>query len=252
MARTKRLLVIGGGPDVLVARGIVSPGTSAEPGRGTVSIQLALTEDACRSGIRVFQFLGAAIRAGRIRDIARLRLYFPQIVERAPLLHTFLDSLYRAGRRADIARILGKPRRGRKTALPHLAAAIAAAVQREGLRPKAAAAAVAARYGRQLGNVSARTLQNTYSRERELLELYCGPQAVPGSVLTRSRWQPPEQEDHHDNNGSPTRGDHDEQGSRDSRRFKRTSIGYQVRRKGRSFCAEPAQQHGAPVGRRTG
>jgi hypothetical protein len=198
MAWTNRLLVIGNGPDVLVARGIISPGTSDETGRGSVSIKLAMTEEACRSGVRVFQLLGAAIRAANIRSIARLRLYFPEIVERAPMLHTFLDSLHRAGRLAEISRILGEPRRGRKAALPHLTAAIAAVIDREGLRPTEAAAVVAKRHSAKLGNVGARALLNAYSRrERELLELYCGPQAVPGSVLTRSRWKPPEKEHDH-------------------------------------------------------
>lgn len=206
MASRKRLVVIGDGPDVLVARGIISPGTSEEAGSGTVAIKLVLNEEACRSGVRLLQLLSAAIGTGDIRAIARLRLYCPEIVERAPMLHTFLDSLHRAGRSTAIARILGGPRRGRRATLPHLAAAVAAIVQSEGLSPTEAADAVAARYGGQLGNVGTKALLNAYSGiNRELLELYRGPQAVPGSVLTRSHWNPPERQDHGRTSPPPTR-----------------------------------------------
>src|SRR4051794_36828937 len=122
MRYRKRLIVIGGGPDVVVGRGIASPGTSTESGRGTVRITVAVTEEACRSGIRVFQLLRTAIRTRKIQDVARLRLYFPEIVERAPVFHAFLDRLYLAGKKDNIVRILGGPHRGRKLELPRLAA----------------------------------------------------------------------------------------------------------------------------------
>ena len=124
MRYRKRLVIIGGGPDVFLARGIISPGTSegARP-RYQITINLTLDLDACRFRHPGLSALGRRDTGSANQGDRSPRALFPADRRaRADAARVFLDALHHTRRRREIARILGGPRRGRPTALPHLAA----------------------------------------------------------------------------------------------------------------------------------
>ena len=156
---------------------------------------LSANEEALARGREVCDLVQKAARGvpdeRAVRDLIRLAHDFPNITLRVPEFHEAMNDLMRHGRREAVARIMGWPRRGRKTESHFYLVVLVDRFLEQGCRSVGEAALrVRGQFGAQLAKDVA-AIRNDYSRYKPLYDLFRASKYVPGEERADARWNPP-------------------------------------------------------------
>jgi hypothetical protein len=171
------LEVGGGGPEI--SAGLVGNGTAT----------LGITDGSIERGKAVLRLIEEHARKlprrDAVRELARLAKEFPNITLRAPAFHEAVRFLRRHGPASAVSHLLGEARRGRKFSSPfYLVMLMEQVMEEEGCRAPRAARILEERHMADFMK-SARSIENDYSRFRELYGLWRNGTYVDEAELTR-------------------------------------------------------------------
>jgi hypothetical protein len=175
----RTLEVGGGGPEI--SAGLVGPGTTS----------LGITDGSIARGKAVLRLIEEHARhlpeREAIRELARLAKEFPNIALRSPAFHEAVRFLRRHGVSSAVTQLLGEARRGRKFSSPfYLVMLMEQVMEEEGCRAAQAARILEERHLADFMK-GARSIENDYSRYRELYRLWRNGTYVDEAELTREQ-----------------------------------------------------------------
>jgi hypothetical protein len=183
----------GGGSDIYRIQGITTPGNGRlGVNNGEVKLSLGFGPAEWNTGTEILDRIRSAVaRASKqddekgIRELAFCVLHFPEETLRLLEFHSLMEYLVRRHRDGAVAKILGSAARGRSQKTKFYIVALVDRIREiDGVSVSVASQRAAERFGAQLGNISAPTIQNYYSAHKHDYDLFRVGRFIRSTDLT--------------------------------------------------------------------